>query len=235
MSQTKSKNHVQSAELPAWLLLLIGGLLVAIGAVAGIIIARQLVPSPEAAAPGVAFVQEDGFIGVEVIDPPRAMPDFTLTTHQNGSLSLSELRGQPTLMFYGFTHCPDICPLTLLEMQTIREALGDDGDLVNFVFISVDGQRDTPERLARYFELRQVDDFVIGLTGTESDVRRVGADYGVKFIYGEVDANGNYAVDHTASAFLLDADGYWIKKYAFGTEHELIVEDLQGLLAGQES
>lgn len=218
--------------LPAWLTLLlivlIGGILV----VGGYIIGRDLVsPSTEeVVGSGLSFEQEDDFTGVEPIDPPRQMPDFTLTGTNGEPLSLYDLPEQPTILFFGFTHCPDICPITLGEAHAMYDALGDQGDDVTFVFISVDGNRDTPEALASYFEVRQVDDFAVGMTGDPEDVRRIGGDYGVRFVYNEADENGNYSVDHTSSMFLLDANREWIRKYAFGTDRDLIVQDLESVL-----
>ena len=179
---------------------------------------------------GANIQQQNDYDGITIINPPRAMPDFTLTSQHNTPISLHELVGQPTLMFFGYTYCPDICPLTLNEFQQIRDGLGNLGDRVNFVFISVDGDRDTPARIADYFETRRVEDF-IGLTGEEADIRRIGADYGLHFQPAQSTKDAaNYLVDHTSSAFLLDASGKWIRKYAFGTAVATITNELRELL-----
>lgn len=177
--------------------------------------------------------QDENFDGSTVIDPPREMPDFTLTDQGGDPLSLSDLRGKPVLLAFGYTNCPDVCPLTLNEFRNIKEDLGDQGDDVTFMFVSVDGQRDTPDMLKRYFAVRGIDDFV-GLTGEEADLRRIGVSYGLYFEYGEPDENGYYLVDHTASSFLLDANGNWIMSYAFGTDRSVITEDLLELLNGSD-
>jgi protein SCO1 len=169
------------------------------------------------------------FDGSTRIDPPRPMPDFTLTNQHGDEVQLSDLDGKPSLLFFGFTHCPDFCPTTMTDFKAIQRDLGDKGDEVNFVFISVDGERDTPQVLADFFRVRQIDDF-IGLTGTPDKVRRIGADYGVQFEYTEKDASGSYDVSHTPSVFLLDKDGTWRMKYDFGTEISVIVEDLKEIL-----
>jgi len=237
-SQTNRRRTKVMAEktriaLPNWLTLLLIVLIGAILLLGGYIVGRELAASPSEDIPsGVSFEQEDDFTGVEPIDPPRKMPDFTLTGTDGDPLSLYDLPEQPTILFFGFTHCPDICPITLGEARAMYDALGDQGDDVTFVFISVDGNRDTPEALANYFDVRQVDHFAVGMTGDPEDVRRIGADYGVRFVHGEPDENGNYSVDHTSSMFLLDADREWIRKYAFGTDRELIVQDLESVLNG---
>jgi protein SCO1 len=168
--------------------------------------------------------------GVIVIEPPLPMPDFTLTSQYNEPISLSDLTGKPTLFTFGFTHCPDVCPLTLGEMRVIHEALGAKADALNFVLISVDGERDTPNILRDYFALLNVDMFLIGMTGAPNSVRELSAAYGVEFIYNEADENGNYDVSHTAGMFLLDANQNWIRRYRYGTLAQVIAADIEPLL-----
>ncbi|MGB1286725.1 MAG: SCO family protein [Aggregatilineales bacterium] len=176
--------------------------------------------------------QSDLETGIERKNPAREMPDFTLTDHTGEVVSLSDFAGKPTLISFGFTNCPDICPLTLNDMRRIETVLTENGvgDALNYVFISVDGERDTPEVLNDYLDIRRVQGIVTGLTGSEADVRRMGVDYGLKFNYGAVDENGNYDVDHTAGLFLLDDAGNWITKYPYTTvqiNRDAVIEDLQ--------
>jgi len=195
-----------------------------------LIFARLTTPEPTNVLDAAqAIEQDENFDGSTMIDPPREMPDFTLINQDGEPLSLSDMQGKPVLLSFGYTNCPDVCPLTLNEYRQIQEELEELGDEVTFVFISVDGQRDTPEMLKRYFAVRGIDDF-IGLTGEEADLRRLGVNYGLYFEYGEPDENGYYLVDHTASSFLLDANGNWIMSYAFGTDRTVIVEDLRELI-----
>lgn len=209
---------------------LIGTLIVAIAIVAVYIVIRQVTAPAESVT--VAFERvDDDFAGDTPIDPPRDMPDFTLINQHDESVSLSDFTGKPVLMAYGFTHCPDVCPITLGEFKAVYEALGESSADVAFVFISVDGERDTPSRLSRYLQLRQVDEFVVGLTGSPDEVRRIGADYGIKFSYGEPDDNGAYNVDHTAGYYLLDAEGNWIMRYDFGTDPALMASQIREMIA----
>lgn len=176
-----------------------------------------------------SVVEEGEFDGTTAISPPRDMPDFTLT-NQNGDLtSLSDLRGKYVLLTFGYTHCPDVCPLTLNEFRRIRESLEDKADQVEFVFISVDPQRDTPASIAEYFETRKLDGF-IGMTGDEADLKKLGVDYGLFFEKSEGTSDGGYLVDHTAGSYLLNPDGQWIMRYQFGVMPSLIVEDLESLI-----
>jgi protein SCO1 len=167
---------------------------------------------------------------VSLIEPPLPIPDFILTNQLGEAISLSDLRGKPVLLTFGFTHCPDVCPITLGEMREIYNSLDNQSDNLHFVFISVDGQRDTPEILADYLTTLRVDNFIIGMTGTEEEIREMGIPFGLDFSYSEADALGNYSVEHTAGMFLLNTEGQWIRRYAYGTLNEEIVTDLRGVL-----
>ena len=92
--------------------------------------------------------------GISAIIPPREVADFTLTAQTGEPYTCGDTRGKAVLMPRGYTHCPDVCPMTLLEMDRVRNQLGDDVDQVEFIFISVDGERDTPERLTPYLDTR---------------------------------------------------------------------------------
>ena len=183
--------------------------------------------------PQSAFTNIEGleeFDGSTSIESPQIMFDFTLINQDDEVTRLSDLQGKMTLLSFGFTHCPDVCPLTLGEFRAIQSQLGEDAEQVNFVFISVDGSRDTPDVLKRYLELQQVPDF-IALTGDEDYLREVGKDYDLRFEADEPDADGNYQVAHTAGSFLFDEDGRWIMRYSYGIERTIIVNDIREFLA----
>ena len=214
-----------------WLVVLIGSLVGAIGLVA-IYIGYLLISAPTVSTPSTVILTPDSaYNGITRIDPPLELPDFTLTNQDNEPINLSDLTGKLTLITFGFTHCPDVCPITLGEIRTIHAGLDTQADDINFVFISVDGERDTPNVLRDYFELLSVNDFVVGMTGTPDIVREIGTDYGVEFIYNPADEQGNYSVDHTAGMFLLDAEGNWIRRYAYATAAPLLIDDIEAVLA----
>src|SRR5258706_2822356 len=98
-----------------------------------------------------------------VLYPPRQLQDFTLTNQAGKPMKLSDLRGQIALVFFGYTNCPDVCPIVVSNFTQIKAALGDKASKVAFVFISVDGKHDTPEVLTRW--LGAFDPTFIGLTG----------------------------------------------------------------------
>lgn len=202
--------------------------LVAAGALAvllvsTVVIGRTFFP-PQAPAPAFDRTQLRG----SALNPPRAVADFTLMSHTGQPLSLSSLRGSPVLLFFGYTYCPDMCPATLSDFRKVAKQLGPDAERVHFLFISVDGERDTPERLARYVQAFEAD--MIGLTGAEGEIRRIGTDYGIYFARNKPEPGKAYLVDHTASAYLLNERGELAIVYPFETPPEVITDDLRDML-----
>ncbi len=172
---------------------------------------------------GAALVDAENYYdGSTVIDPPRELANFTLTSQTGDPISLSDLRGKLTLVYFGYTYCPDFCPITLGIYKQVSQALGEDADKVAFVMISVDGERDTPERLAQY--MRNIDEDFIGMTGDEQTLQRVSGDYNLFF---EKQPGENYIVDHTASMFMIDQDSRLVTIFAYGTETEVILEHVR--------
>lgn len=171
----------------------------------------------------------EDFDGATPINPPHKMTDFTLTSQNGEPVSLSDLRGKYVLLTFGYTHCPDVCPLTLNEFRNIKKSLNDLAEQVEFVFISVDGERDTPQVLAQYFENRKLEGFV-GMTGDADELKQIGVDYGLFFEKGESTSQGGYIMSHTAGSYLLDRAGRWIMRYQFGVRPGLIVDDLKEFL-----
>lgn len=170
------------------------------------------------------------FDGIISINPPQEMPDFALRDQYGDAFTLGDLRGRHVLLTFGYTNCPDVCPLTLNEFRRIRQGLGELKEQVAFVFVSVDGKRDTAQVINDYFALRKLEG-IIGLTGDEPTVRALGVDYGLSFELVEGKSRSAYLVNHTAGSFLLDPHGRWIMRYQFGAVPSTIVEDLKSLLA----
>lgn len=235
---------VERKTNPALYYALLGILIVALfvaGIQIGSLVGGQPAPAAEAArtSPGAA-----------VVNPPTKLHDFTLTDHNGQPFSLSDLRGREVLLFFGYTHCPDECPITLATFKQVKQQLGDAAKDVAFVFISVDGERDTPQVVADY--LRQFDADFIGLTGDEHDLRHVGEDFGSLFTYEKVasettedhehtddhdDAHNagldpeNYFVQHTSPSFLIDRDGVLRLVYFYGSPATSLAEGVRQLLA----
>jgi protein SCO1/2 len=166
-----------------------------------------------------------------LIEPPVAAPQFELTDMNSEPFQLSQLSDQVVVIFFGYTSCPDVCPVTLTEFLQIRSKLGQAADEVSFVFVTVDPERDTPERMRKY--LTNFDPGIIGLTGERSELEPVWADYGVYQAKAEGGSSDNYLVDHSSRVYVIDADGNLRLTYLFGTENQLITEDVRHLVSLQ--
>jgi protein SCO1/2 len=128
---------------------------------------------------------------------------FELTTHDGKRLSSAELKGTPFALFFGFTHCPDVCPTTMLELSNAIKALGPDADRMRFFFVSVDPERDTPEHLKVY--LSNFDPRIAGLVGTPAEIAAVAKAY--RAFYEKVPTKDGFTYNHTALVYLMGRDG----------------------------
>ena len=160
---------------------------------------------------------------------PQPAQDFLLIDQHNQPFELSAQRGKVVVMFFGYTHCPDVCPTTLAEMRDVRRELGALAEQVTFVFITVDPERDTPEVLGAHAAL--FDKHIFALTGAPDDLAAVYQAYGVVAEKQE-SATGalGYLVDHTGRLFVVDRQGNFRLTFPFGFEQERIVKDLTYLV-----
>lgn len=130
--------------------------------------------------------------------------EFTLDT-ANGPVSASDYRGKLLVLYFGYTHCPDICPLTLSKLSQVQDQLGDDGDDIQVMMISVDPERDTPDILAKYVET--FDPSFVGATAPTDQIHEVASDFGIYIEKREVDSAAGYLVDHTVHVIVIDQEG----------------------------
>lgn len=164
-----------------------------------------------------------------VLDEPVTVPDFTLTDQYGQPFRLSDQRGKVVLLFFGYTSCPDVCPTTLGTWRKVHQALGQDAEQVRFVFVTVDPERDTAERLGLHVNAFNQD--FVGLTGTPEELEVVYDLFGV--VHEKDTSSGSalgYLVNHTATTFVIDPDGTWRLRETYGTEPEDYVHDIQQLL-----
>ena len=136
-----------------------------------------------------------------------------------------DLEGKPTLLFFGYTHCPDICPTTLSDFKKVKRELGADGDQVNFVFVSVDGERDTPALLKQYVSI--FDPQFKGLTADPWVVASSLTDYGGRVVIDKSKSNTAYTVSHTSDAYLIDAQGQWRAVLPLSMSPEDVAKEVQ--------
>jgi protein SCO1/2 len=162
------------------------------------------------------------------IEPPKAAPDFALTDEQGQPFTLSAHQGKVTVLFFGFTSCPDVCPTELGNLAAAMRQLGEDAKGVQVVFVSVDPERDTITRLHQY--VTNFDPSFKGLWGEKAIIDPLVKAYGAS--YERRDLPGSalvYTIDHSAFTYVIDKAGRWREVFAFGTSVEDFVTDLRAL------
>lgn len=154
--------------------------------------------------------------------------DFTLTNQDGQPFRLAQLRGRPAVLFFGYTSCPDMCPMTMSRIAAALKIVGDQAREVTTLFISVDPQRDTPAALKEYVGSFSIP--MIGLTGTPEDVARVAAQYHASY---QIVPTGttNYLVNHTSAIFLIDRQGRLRQFFRFDEKPETLASALRTLLS----
>jgi protein SCO1/2 len=163
-----------------------------------------------------------------VIEPPKPMPDFTLQS-VHGPVRLSDFRGKVVVVFFGFTNCLDVCPLTMAALRQAVTDLGEQAANVQVLFISVDYKRDTPQVVNDYATNFHPD--FVGLTGSQEQIDQVTRDYGIYYEFGEPDpGTGAYEVGHTTTTQVLDRQGNLILTWAYGLPPDKLTSDLKVLI-----
>lgn len=129
---------------------------------------------------------------------------FSMLAHDGTRVTQDDLTGRRSLVFFGFTYCPDICPTTLVQVASWLQAMEGKGDLIDAYFVTVDPERDSPERMAEY--VSYFSDRITGLVGTADELRQMADSY--RLYYARIDLeDGNYTMDHTAAIYLMDGEG----------------------------
>jgi protein SCO1/2 len=143
--------------------------------------------------------------------------------------SLADFKGKVTLVFFGYTQCPDVCPTTLAELAAVKQALGSDGDRVQGVFVTVDPKRDTAQVLKAY--VGSFDPSFVALRGDETQTEAVAKNFKVFYAQVPGKTDGSYTVDHTAGTFVFDGSGRVRLFVRYGTGAEALSHDIKLLLA----
>jgi protein SCO1/2 len=160
----------------------------------------------------------------QVAQPSSVGGPFSLTDQNGRAVTDKDFRGEPFLVFFGFTNCPDVCPTTLYEMSEVLRRLGPDADKTAALFVSVDPERDTPEKLKTY--LSSFHPRVFGLTGTEAQVDAIKKEYRVYSKKVPL-KNGDYTMDHTAVVYLMDKNGRFIAPFNLQRSADEAAADLR--------
>ncbi|MCK6580641.1 MAG: SCO family protein [Anaerolineae bacterium] len=197
--------------------------LAACGATASSIPAT-VTPEPEVETP--AYL---GDLRGAVFDPPRPISDFTFASTTGESFTLSEHRGELILIYFGYRSCPDFCPTTFAELKRVYAALNEPADRLKIVFVTVDPERDTMDYLKPYVEFFHQD--FIGVREEGEGLQALMDQFGAVAEKRQMsDSALNYLIDHTASLFLIGADGRLQAQYLYGTDDADITHDLQIIL-----
>ncbi len=196
-------------------LLLVGGGLLVLAAI--VLLSMQILASSQA------------FRGSE-IEPSPAAFDFEIQRADGSTYHLGAEQGKVVLIYFGYTNCPDYCPATLAKYQNIYQRLGDDAANVDFVFITADPQRDTPQVVADYVE--RVNSAFIGLSGSEDQLRPIWQAYfvGQQIVPLEGSALG-YSVDHSTRVYVIDKHGNLRLTFPFEMDADDMAHDVSLLLA----
>jgi protein SCO1/2 len=172
----------------------------------------------------VAIFMVAGRLPTPIPAPSAIGGPFRLVDQTSAPVTEADLKGKPSLMFFGFTHCPDICPTALFDMTQVFKALGRDGDKVQAYFVSVDPERDTPAILKEY--LSSFDPRLRGLTGDPAAVAAMEKAYRVYSKKIPLDAGG-YTMDHTALVYLMDKEGRFVAPFNLKRKPEEAAADLK--------
>jgi protein SCO1/2 len=155
--------------------------------------------------------------------------ELSLTDADGQRRTLGDFKGKVTLVFFGYTQCPDVCPTTLGELAAVKRELGKDGERVQGVFVSLDPQRDTPPVLKAY--VSAFDPGFVGLRGSEEETKAAARNFKVFFAQVPGREEGSYTIDHTAGSYVFDAKGRVRLFVRYGAGAEALRHDLKLLLA----
>ena len=177
----------------------------------------------------IACSQSHKFNNVDITGSKAFGQDFSLVDHHGQTRHLSDFKGRAVVMFFGYTHCPDVCPTTMSEMQAVMDLLGNDAKRVQVIFVTVDPDRDSLELLSKY--VPAFDQRFLGMRPEDEEgLKKVTQDF--KVFYNKVPGSkpGNYTIDHTAGSYVFDTDGRLRLFLKHQQNPQLIAEDLKKLL-----
>ncbi|QOT76923.1 SCO family protein [Cupriavidus basilensis] len=174
--------------------------------------------------------QKASFKNVDITGGSEFGKDFVLTDHNGKVRSIGDFKGKAVVMFFGYTHCPDVCPTTMAELKAVMEQLGPDADKVQVLFVTVDPERDTQALLAQY--VPAFDSRFLGMRpADDAALQKVAKDF--KVFYAKVPGTSpnNYTMDHSAGSYVFDPSGKLRLFIRHGQGPEPIVHDLKQLLS----
>lgn len=177
----------------------------------------------------VPVLRPHTYAGVVLQSPTPAPPMEGMIDHNGSPVDIEAYRGDVVLVYFGYTHCPDVCPTTLSTAAKAIEQLGDDGEQVHLLMVTVDPERDTPEYLAEYVTF--FDDRFLGVWGSDQDLATTASLYSVYYQKQEGTPETGYVVDHTATLMAIDPEGYIRVIYTPEHTADQLAGDLKELIA----
>lgn len=153
---------------------------------------------------------------------------LNLTDHHGKPVSLADFKGKVVVLFFGYTHCPDVCPTTMSDLAQAMKRLGKDADQVQVLFVTLDPARDTPAVLAKY--VPYFDPRFLGLHGSESQIADTARNFKISASKQPPDARGNYSIDHSAGTYVYDKQGKIRLYIHYGAPADSIAHDLRLLM-----
>ncbi len=179
-----------------------------------------------------ACESKPGFNSLDITGIQGYGHDFRLIDHTGKPRTLADFRGKVVVMFFGFTHCPDVCPTTLSDMRQVMQKLGPDAARMQVLFVTVDPARDTPELLAKY--VPSFNPTFLGLYGDNAATAKVTKDFKILHQIQEGKTPESYTIAHTAASLVFDANGQLRLFIAYGMEVDKIEADIRQLLKGSK-
>jgi protein SCO1 len=164
----------------------------------------------------------------ELLDFPKPVADFTLAGPDGEPVKLSDYRDKFVLLYFGYTSCPDVCPTTMAQLAQAVRTLGPKADQVQVIMVTVDPERDTPDKLSLY--VRTFDPRFAGLSGTRDQIASAAAPLGVYYEKHPVSGAAGYLMDHTATTMVVDREGRMRLVWPYGTAGEDMAVDLTHLM-----
>lgn len=155
--------------------------------------------------------------------------DFKLTDHTGNTRTLADFRGKAVAVFFGYTHCPDVCPTTLADFSAALKLLGADAVRVQVIFVTVDPERDTPAILKQF--VPAFDPGFLGMYTDPASLKALAKEYKVVYEKASAKAADDYLIDHSAGTYVYDPQGRLRLLMAYGSSPEVIAQDLKSLLA----
>ena len=193
------------------------GWLAALGAVAALTLAAcQPAPQPPA------------FQATDITGAAFAR-DFRLTDHNGQVRTLADFKGKVVAVFFGYTHCPDVCPTTMSDFAAALQQMGPEAERVQVIFVTVDPQRDTPELLKQF--VPAFNPGFLGMVGDEDTLKQLANEYKVVYQKTSVKGVDDYLIDHSAGTYIYDPQGRLRLLMPYGSSPEAIAQDLKTLLA----